>query len=63
MKSVLSPGHDISKMKVGCLTREGGVGIDLPHQIYSQFNLKIQIDATGRVFLGYDQTGLDLISP
>jgi len=62
-KDKLTPEHDISSMKRGCLTQEGGVGIDIPNHTSTELGLKIQIDARGRVFLGYDKTGLKLKTP
>jgi len=58
----LTPGHSSSSIKVGCLTREGGVGINVPHFASDELELKIQIDLRGRVFLGYDEVGLELVT-
>ena len=61
-KDELTSQHDISLMQLGCLTRKGGVGVNIPHLTSYELGLKIQIDPKGRVFLGYDKVGLELIS-
>ena len=61
-KDELTSQHDISLMQLGCLTRKGGVGVNIPHLTSYELGLKIQIDSKGRVFLGYDEVGLELIS-
>lgn len=47
-------------MKVGCLTRIGGVGIHISNLTEDDLHLNIQIDPKGHIFPGYDKTGLTL---
>ncbi len=61
-KDELTLEHNLSLMQLGCLTRDGGVGVNIPHLTSSKLGLKIQIDPKGRVFLGYDEVGLELVT-
>lgn len=54
--------HDISNMDVGCLSKDGGVGIFVPSQVPSEAVLHIQLDKTGRTFKNYNLTGHTILS-
>lgn len=57
----LNPEYGIKHIKTGCLTEDGGIGFEFPYLDENSPALYLQIDAQGRVFSGYDQTGLKLI--
>ena len=62
-KEDLTTGHTTKNIEFGCLTENGGLGIYVHHENSIDDGLAIQIDYDGKVFVGYDQVGLQLFKP